>query len=32
MEVQDALDAEDKTTGMILACQAKPRVDVSVEA
>lgn len=32
MEVQDALDADDKTTGMILACQAKPRVDVSVEA
>lgn len=32
MEVQEALDDDDKTTGIILACQAKPKADVSVEA
>ena len=32
MKVQDALDADDKATGIILACQAKPTADVSVEA
>jgi ferredoxin-NADP reductase len=32
MAVQDALDADDKTKGIILACQAKPTVDVAVEA
>ena len=28
MAVQDALDADDKTKGIILACQAKPTSDV----
>jgi ferredoxin-NADP reductase len=32
MEVQDALDADDKTKGIILACQAKPKGEVTVEA
>ena len=32
MAVQDALDADDKTKGVILACQAKPKNDVTVEA
>ena len=32
MEVQDALDADDKTNNIILACQAKPSSDVAVEA
>jgi len=32
MAVQDALDADDKTNGIILACQAKPKNDVAVEA
>ena len=32
MAVQDALDADDKTNGIILACQAKPTGDVTVEA
>ena len=32
MEVQDALDADDKTNGIILACQAKPKGEVAVEA
>ena len=32
MAVQDALDAADKTNGIILACQAKPKGDVAVEA
>jgi len=32
MAVQDALDADDKTNGIILACQAKPIVDIAVEA
>ncbi len=30
--VQDALNDEDKSTGMILACQAKPTSPVTVEA
>ena len=30
--VQDALDADDKTKGIILACQAKPKGAVMVEA
>jgi len=30
--VQDALDADDKTNGIILACQAKPKGAVTVEA
>ncbi len=30
--VQDALDADDKTNGIILACQAKPKSAVMVEA
>ncbi len=32
MEVQDALDADDKSKSIILACQAKPKADVTVEA
>lgn len=32
MEVQDALDAEDKANGIILACQAIPKGEVAVEA
>lgn len=32
MAVQDALDADDKATGIILACQAKPKSDIAVEA
>jgi ferredoxin-NADP reductase len=32
MEVQDALDANDKATNIILACQAKPKSDVAVAA
>jgi ferredoxin-NADP reductase len=32
MAVDDALDADDKTTGIILACQAKPKSEVAVEA
>lgn len=31
-EVQDALDDDDKAKGIILACQAKPKNDVTVEA
>ena len=31
-EVQDALDDDDKANGIILACQAKPIGDVTVEA
>lgn len=32
MAVEDALDSADKTNGIILACQAKPKSDVAVEA
>ena len=32
MAVEDALDADDKAKGMILACQAKPKGPVEVEA
>ncbi len=31
-EVQDALDDDDKKNGIILACQAKPKTEVTVEA
>lgn len=31
-EVQDALDADDKANNIILACQAKPKGEVTVEA
>lgn len=32
MAVEDALDADDRTKGIILACQAKPKGAISVEA
>lgn len=32
MAVQDALDDADKKNGIVLACQAKPKTDVSIEA
>lgn len=32
MEVEDSLTQEDKTNGIILACQAKPKGDIAVEA
>jgi hypothetical protein len=32
MAVQDALTPEDKAKGIILACQAKSTVPISVEA
>jgi ferredoxin-NADP reductase len=32
MEVQDSLDEDDKANGIILACQAKPKTEVTVEA
>lgn len=32
MAVQDALEPDDKATGIILACQAKPKSAVAVEA
>jgi len=32
MAVEDALQPEDKSNGMILACQAKPKNDIAVEA
>ena len=31
-EVQDALDDDDKKNGILLACQAKPKAEVTVEA
>ena len=32
MAVQDALDDDDKANNIILACQAKPKAEVTVEA
>jgi ferredoxin-NADP reductase len=32
MEVQDALEPDDMANGIILACQAKPKGDIAVEA
>ena len=32
MAVEDALDADDEANGIILACQAKPKGEVTVEA
>ena len=32
MAVEDSLDADDKTNGIILACQAIPKGDIAVEA
>jgi ferredoxin-NADP reductase len=32
MAVEDALDPDDTTAGIILACQAKPKGDIAVEA
>ena len=32
MAVEDALDADDKANGIILACQAKPKGEIAVEA
>ena len=32
MAVEDALDPDDKTNGIILACQAVPKTDIAVEA
>ena len=32
MAVQDSLDEGDKAKGIILACQAKPKSDIAVEA
>jgi ferredoxin-NADP reductase len=32
MAVEDSLDADDKTNGIILACQAKPKGDIALEA
>ena len=32
MAVQDSLDDDDKKNGIILACQAKPKTEVTVEA
>ncbi|HMP89703.1 MAG TPA: FAD-binding oxidoreductase [Kiritimatiellia bacterium] len=32
MAVEDSLDADDKANGIILACQAIPKVDIAVEA
>ena len=32
MAVEDALEPDDRTNGLILACQAKPKVDIAVEA
>ena len=32
MEVQDSLDDAEKASNIILACQAKPKAEVAVEA
>ena len=32
MEIDDGLEPEDRTAGMVLACQARSEEDVSVEA
>ena len=32
MAVEDSLDTDDKTNGLILACQAKPKGEIAVEA
>lgn len=32
MAVEDSLDEDDKANGIILACQAKPKAEVTVEA
>jgi len=32
MAVEDALEPDDKADGIILACQAKPKTDITVEA
>ena len=32
MAVEDSLDADDKAGGIILACQAKAKTEVTVEA
>ncbi len=32
MAVEDSLDVDDKANGIILACQAKPKSAVAVEA
>jgi ferredoxin len=32
MEVEDGLAPDDKAAGMILACQARPKNDIEVEA
>ena len=32
MAVEDSLDADDKANGIILACQAKPKGEIAVEA
>lgn len=32
MAVEDALDADDKANGIVLACQAKPTAEVTIEA
>jgi ferredoxin len=31
-EVQDALDDDDKANNIILACQAKPKSEITVDA
>ena len=32
MAVEDALDPDDKANGIILACQAKPKNEITVDA
>jgi ferredoxin len=32
MAVEDALDPDDRTNGIILACQAKPKGEIAVQA